>query len=99
MLCVKPELRIGMPTAHHKYEVQDCGIVWGRDEAIEHWECTLLGHQPPCPAVWRTYLLYLEKVLKVMCCQLLHLQCIVCKLTDGVFPKWGNEAESEGMEI
>ena len=40
---MQAELCICMPTPHYKNEVQDGVIVWGREEAIEHWECTLVN--------------------------------------------------------
>lgn len=39
--CVQPELCISVPTAHHEYEIQDRGIMWGRKKAVKHWEDTL----------------------------------------------------------
>jgi len=36
---------------------------------------------------------HLEKVLKMMRCELLHLGCIVGKPADTVLPEWSDEAE------
>jgi len=36
---------------------------------------------------------YLEKVLKVMGCKLLHLGCIVGKPANSILPKWGDKTE------
>ena len=41
-LCMQAELGIGMPTPHDKHKVQDSVIVWGREKAVKHWECTLV---------------------------------------------------------
>ena len=42
--------------------------------------------------------LYLEEVLKIVCCELLHLRCIARKPADGALPKWRYEAEPEQYE-
>ena len=94
-----------MPASHHKYEVKQGAIVWGREEAIQNRESTLIARVlaldgwmdgVTCPSM------YLEKVLKVAGSKGLHLRCIVCKPADGFLPKGSDESEpgnSQCLEI